>query len=389
MENHSYSFSNEVQIGNDDSTKAKDIPEVENTKLLNFKFRKVDAKVNEETGEKDPLPGAEFDLLYREKETEKWTTINLYTKGEGEKTERFWQYASEEVPDGFTKFGKFTSPKDGVVEFKDLEKPGFYAVKETRAPAGFSLPLTKDNIVKTFEIKDGKLYLTENGKSYEQRDDGYFYGKLDKNSNKLIMRTTKASDKYNQIVYTWYINDNFNEVSFKDPKLYIDQKALGSGGTLKVTYTNGDTTKTETLLGNPLKDGWLNLSSYLTRTEKGLSKTKTSLAVSYTATMPEADKEVEAKSELTGLGDIDLVLEDKFKYDSTTKKYVDIESYARYVDANLKSTDKEGNLEVENRKVELPKALGTGNILTYTLAGLAVMLAGVFVYFKKKQAIEA
>lgn len=389
MENHSYSFSNEVQIGNDDSTKAKDIPEVENTKLLNFKFRKVDAKVNEETGEKDPLPGAEFDLLYREKETEKWTTINLYTKGEGEKTERFWQYASEEVPDGFTKFGKFTSPKDGVVEFKDLEKPGFYAVKETRAPAGFSLPLTKDNIVKTFEIKDGKLYLTENGKSYEQRDDGYFYGKLDKNSNKLIMRTTKASDKYNQIVYTWYINDNFNEVLFKDPKLYIDQKALGSGGTLKVTYTNGDTTKTETLLGNPLKDGWLNLSSYLTRTEKGLSKTKTSLAVSYTATMPEADKEVEAKSELTGLGDIDLVLEDKFKYDSTTKKYVDIESYARYVDANLKSTDKEGNLEVENRKVELPKALGTGNILTYTLAGLAVMLAGVFVYFKKKQAIEA
>lgn len=389
MENHSYTFSNEVQIGEKDSSKDKDIPEVENTKLLNFKFRKVDAKLNEKTGEKDPLEGAEFKLLYKDKEDGKWATVNLYTKGSGEKTERFWQYASEKVHEGFTKVEKITSPKDGVVEFKDLGKPGYYAIQETKAPAGFSLPLTKDNIVKTFEIKDGKLYLTENGKSYEQRDDGYFYGKLDKNSNKLIMRTTKASDKYNQIVYTWYINDNFNEVSFKDPKLYIDQKALGSGGTLKVTYTNGDTTKTETLLGNPLKDGWLNLSSYLTRTEKGLSKTKTSLAVSYTATMPEADKEVEAKSELTGLGDIDLVLEDKFKYDSTTKKYVDIESYARYVDANLKSTDKEGNLEVENRKVELPKALGTGNILTYTLAGLAVMLAGVFVYFKKKQAIEA
>ena len=60
-----------------------------------------------------------------------------------------------------------------------------------------------------------------------------------------------------------------------------------------------------------------------------------------------------------------------------------------YIDKNLVHTDKEGNLEVENRKVELPKALGTGNILTYTLAGLAVMLAGVFIYYKKKQAIEA
>lgn len=396
MENHSYSFSNEVQIGNDDSTKAKDIPEVENTKLLNFKFRKVDAKVNEETGEKDPLPGAEFDLLYREKETEKWTTINLYTKGEGEKTERFWQYASEEVPDGFTKFGKFTSPKDGVVEFKDLEKPGFYAVKETRAPAGFSLPLTKDNIVKTFEIKDGKLYLTENGRDYVQKDDSYFYEKVENTtSSPLALATSKVSfdDQYKikQFQYVWSINVKQDELEFTTPKLKIDQDALGKFGSLKVTITNGNSNKDHKLENTAIKDGWLDLSSYLTDTENGSNKTKTNLTVSYTmytVQLPNEGQEREVTSILTGLGNADIVIKDKFKYDTASQQIQDGEtnSYKKYVDSKLVGTDKDGNLEVENRKVELPKAFSTNAWIGYTIGGLLVMIAAGFIYNKKRQA---
>ena len=396
MENHSYTFSNEVQIGNDDSTKAKDIPEVENAKLLNFKFKKVDAKVNEETGEKDPLPGAEFDLLYREKETEKWTTINLYTKTEGEKVERFWQYPGDNVPDGFTKFGKFISPKDGFVEFKDLEKPGYYAIKETRAPTGFALPLTKDNIVKTFEIKDGKLYLTENGRDYVQKDDSYFYEKVENTtSSPLALATSKVSfdDQYKikQFQYVWSINVKQDELEFTTPKLKIDQDALGKFGSLKVTVTNGNSNKDHKLENTAIKDGWLDLSSYLTDTENGSNKTKTNLTVSYTmytVQLPNEGQEREVTSILTGLGNADIVIKDKFKYDTASQQIQDGEtnSYKKYVDSKLVGTDKDGNLEVENRKVELPKAFSTNAWIGYTIGGLLVMIAAGFIYNKKRQA---
>ena len=100
-------------------------------------------------------------------------------------------------------------------------------------------------------------------------------------------------------------------------------------------------------------------------------------------------KDIEIKSSLTGIGDRDIRVEDKFKYTKEGNQISDVEAYKRYVDKNLVNTDKTGFLEVENRKVELPKALGTGNIIAYTLAGLAVMIGGVFIYYKKKQAIKA
>lgn len=407
LEDHKYSFTDVSE------TTKNEIPEVENKKLLNFKFRKVDAKPNEKTGEKDPLDGAEFDLLYREKETDKWTTINLYTKGEGEKTERFWQYASEKVPDGFTKVEKITSPKDGVVEFKDLEKPGYYAVKETKAPEGFALPLTKDRIVKSFEIKDESLYLLENNKSYVQKDDGKYYFKTDDKGEYLSI------SKYwvdNKLYYKWTINSSHSEMIYKDAKMVFGGD-IPKNANLKVKVFK-DNKVTDIAAPNfspTLTNGVLDLTSYL---EEGKVKEKkdpaesgkeasqagnkpaksiSKIEITYEAspTFPEGknDLEMNIKSNLEGIKDNFVNIDDYFK---VTKDESNLniassktEIEARYIDSNFVKTDQEGNLEVENRKVELPKALGTGNILTYTLAGLAVMLAGVFIYYKKKQAIEA
>ncbi|WP_311479872.1 SpaA isopeptide-forming pilin-related protein [uncultured Anaerococcus sp.] len=390
LEDHKYSFTDVSE------TTKNEIPEVENTKLYEFKFRKVDAKPNEKTGEKDPLEGAEFNLLYKEKEDGQWTHVNLYTKGSGENVERFWQYPGDNVLEGFTKVEKFTSPKDGVVEFKDLEKPGFYAVKETRAPAGFALPLTEDNIVKTFKIKDGNLYLIENNKSYIQRDDSYFYEKVENTtSSPLALATSKVSfdDQYKikQFQYVWSINVKQDELEFTTPKLKIDQDALGKFGSLKVTVTNGNSNKDHKLENTAIKDGWLDLSSYLTDTENGSNKTKTNLTVSYTmytVQLPNEGQEREVTSILTGLGNADIVIKDKFKYDTASQQIQDGEtnSYKKYVDSKLVGTDKDGNLEVENRKVELPKAFSTNAWIGYTIGGLLVMIAAGFIYNKKRQA---
>ena len=402
--------------------------EVENTKLHEIKFRKVDAKVNEKTGKKDSLAGAEFKLLYRKKETEEvegqggkkelkpveWTELHLYEKtinnaGGGSETERIWlPKGTKDIPKGFKKTkDTFTSEdQTGNVEFKYLLDPGYYAVQETKAPAGFALPLTENKIVKKFVIRDGELIMqldekkTSNGKEeidhkeYVKRDDGYFYEKVGNNNSQMLLTNPQLSlDEYkqNKLTYVWSINPYEKEVEFTKPKLAIDKGALGKFGFLKVTATNDGSNKEYNLQGLGIVNGWLDLSPYLTPTKEGSGKTKTNLTIAYTVEMPEEGEEKEVKSTLVGMGSEDLVIEDKFKFDSANNQFQKNETniYKKYVDANLVHTDKEGNLEVENRKVELPKALGTGNILTYTLAGLAVMLAGVFIYFKKKQAIKA
>ena len=402
--------------------------EVENTKLHEIKFRKVDAKVNEKTGKKDSLAGAEFKLLYRKKETEEvegqggkkelkpveWTELHLYEKtiknaGGGSEIERIWlPKGTKDIPEGFKKTkDTFTSEdQTGNVEFKYLLDPGYYAVQETKAPAGFALPLTENKIVKKFVIRDGELIMqldekkTSNGKEeidhkeYVKRDDGYFYEKVGNNNSQMLLTNPQLSlDEYkqNKLTYVWSINPYEKEVEFTKPKLAIDKGALGKFGSLKVTATNDGSNKEYNLQGLGIVNGWLDLSPYLTPTKEGSGKTKTNLTIAYTVEMPEEGEEKEVKSTLVGMGSEDLVIEDKFKFDSANNQFQKNETniYKKYVDANLVHTDKEGNLEVENRKVELPKALGTGNILTYTLAGLAVMLAGVFIYFKKKQAIKA
>ena len=402
--------------------------DIENTKLHEIKFRKVDAKVNEKTGKKDSLAGAEFKLLYRKKETEEvegqggkkelkpveWTELHLYEKtiknaGGGSETERIWlPKGTKDIPVGFKKTkDTFTSEdQTGNVEFKYLLDPGYYAIQETKAPAGFALPLTENKIVKKFVIRDGELIMqldekkTSNGKEeidhkeYVKRDDGYFYEKVGNNNSQMLLTNPQLSlDEYkqNKLTYVWSINPYEKEVEFTKPKLAIDKGALGKFGSLKVTATNDGSNKEYNLQGLGIVNGWLDLSPYLTPTKEGSGKTKTNLTIAYTVEMPNEGVEKEVKSTLVGMGSEDLVIEDKFKFDSANNQFQKNETniYKKYVDANLVHTDKEGNLEVENRKVELPKALGTGNILTYTLAGLAVMLAGVFIYFKKKQAIKA
>lgn len=394
--------------------------EVENKKLHKVKFKKVDARTRK------ALDGAEFKLLYRADTKANWQELKLYEKDEtvdDEKVKKqLWATSAPKETGYIENTNNFvTSGKDGLVEFDNLSEPGLYAIKETKAPAGFALPLTKDNIVKTFEIKDGKLYLTEKDKDYVQKDDGFYYSTKD-DSHTGNYLSIKKEYRANKLVYTWTINSSNAEITYYEGAKLVLGGDIPANAELKAKVFK-DKKVVDINTSNytaSLTNGVLDLKTYLeegkvvekpeagktedTNSEKPkpakpkLDKSTSKIVITYETTPNVTDEkpkiDYSIKSNLSGIKDNFVAIDDKFTYEKKDNSYdsitsTEIKVEERYVDENLANTDKEGTLEVENRKVELPKALGTGNILTYTLAGLAVMLAGVFIYYKKKQVIEA
>ena len=334
--------------------------EIENEELHKIKFKKVDS------ADKKALEGAEFELWYKEKESEDKVQLHLYTKGD----EKMWFKDGETVPAGYIgSTDKITSPQDGIVELDGLYKPGYYFIKEVKAPKGYSLPLTEDKIVKEFVIKRGKVY---------QKDDL----EAETKAKKPMMKVTRKKES-NNVHYTFEINPEGKEVANKDARLIFENAKLGSPVSLKVTYGN-----TSEVLSTDEFKGEIDLSKYfLAINEKTLSTSNTKITIDYVAS-PLGTDEITVKSVLKGVNDTDIEINDTFSMKAlgNEKSPSEGKSYA-YKPYEEPKADNSNLVEIENHKVELPKALGTGNILTYTLAGLAVMLFGVYVYYRKKKVV--
>ena len=103
-------------------------------------FKKVDAN-----DEKKFLPGAVFEVLYKEK------------LGENESPRDIKGYKPYNKADG--KPLTVTADENGEIELK-ITKPGYYALKETKAPAGYIKPF---GYVKEFVLSDQGLYTKEEG----------------------------------------------------------------------------------------------------------------------------------------------------------------------------------------------------------------------------------
>ena len=339
--------------------------EIENEELHKIKFRKVDA-IAKEGGKKTPLEGAEFELWYKEKESEDKVQLHLYTKGD----EKMWFKDGETVPAGYIgSTDKITSPQDGIVELDGLYKPGYYFIKEVKAPKGYSLPLTEDKIVKEFVIKRGKVY---------QKDDL----EAETKAKKPMMKVTRKKES-NNVHYTFEINPEGKEVANKDARLIFENAKLGSPVSLKVTYGN-----TSEVLSTDEFKGEIDLSKYfLAINEKTLSTSNTKITIDYVAS-PLGTDEITVKSVLKGVNDTDIEINDTFSMKAlgNEKSPSEGKSYA-YKPYEEPKADNSNLVEIENRKVELPKARGVGDALTYTLAGLAVMLLGIYVYYRKKKVV--
>lgn len=187
---------------------------IENKKDQHIRFEKVDANTDK------PLEGAEFEVWYKKEQTGKYsgTELKLYekeTKTEtGTKLERLVLKADEATPKGYEPVDKFTTGKDGKIEFT-FHESGYYALKETKAPKGYIKP--KDGIVKEFAVIDGKV----------------------KEKTRTETTVKKVAGTTNRVEFTFDINKDKNSITYypsvastltinKDPKLGALLKSASS-----------------------------------------------------------------------------------------------------------------------------------------------------------------
>lgn len=117
-----------------------------NNKEVEVQFKKVDA--SDRSGLKD----AQFKLLYKNSKDGAYsdTDIILY-KFEGT---IYALKSTDTPPTGYKKIDNLTSGADGLFKFK-VNVPGFYAIKETRAPSGYIAQ--KGEFAKEFSLENGEI----------------------------------------------------------------------------------------------------------------------------------------------------------------------------------------------------------------------------------------
>lgn len=240
-----------------------------------------------------------------------------------------------------------TSDNQGKFKFKEL-RDGRYRIVEIKAPDGYKID--DDPVKFKFEVDHGKTY-------------------QDMPNSDPRPELTTDKDIYN----------DKNGIYFEKVDA-VDHNTKLDGAVFELQKKNGDTYESIDKSGNLTtddKDKWR-------ETSDGQGKFKFEK-------IPDGEYqvyEIKAPKDYSLLERVALkfkVVNGKiYKFDKANNDYKTTE----LVGTNSRYPNSEAHpIIVENHKAELPKALGTGNILTYTLAGLAVMLLGIYVYYRKKKVV--
>lgn len=340
-----------------------------NDKIFKIRYKKIDALT------KKTLKGGSFELLYREKEKDEagkevpWTNV-------------------KEKKDGREVNVARPADKNGLIEF-EITKPGYYAIKEAKAPAGYVKPFDKNGIVKDFILKDGKLY----EKSM-----------FDFEVSRFNMMHFVTPTWYHQDTYDLTINPDHKNIDYKKKegstyKSKLSLSGLDSSATVEMRLRKKASTKDEDFKielkpSNGKLD--IDLNEIVQKLEaKDMNLSDLGDFSTYDAIKLEIKQDIYSGVQNVKV-DLDLVEYKETKTynipdtDYTTGYYNKFNSNKEIITVKDEKTKIEQNkdpIEIENSKVELPRASGIGNMLIYYLIGLLVMLLGILVYYKKKKKV--
>ncbi|OFO43271.1 hypothetical protein HMPREF3045_08335 [Anaerococcus sp. HMSC075B03] len=352
-----------------------------NNKEHEVVFKKVDA------ADKKALEGAEFKVLYKNEKTGEYSdkNITLYKDADG----NLYALKSDDTPPtGYTKLDTFTSGKDGIVKFK-VNEPGFYALKETKAPKGYINPR---GIVKEFAVLDDKVqteqYKTEmdvNKKtgwsmSYDVFQKSYTTNmtlRFNPNHEDITYVKDKSTIKLSDLPLKSEIWDNkFNAKQPIEIEAYL------------VDNDNKETTKktykldlTKDYATNLKASKIIDLYSLVKELEKentdGDIKSNKTVVLTMSSSLY-LSSELDIKS--------NIVIGDKIKENRTfhigTKGDENVDHSYKFT--NMEEITSDEPIEIVNRKLSLPFTRGIRAWIGFTIIGLILMILAAYYYNKKK-----
>ena len=329
-------------------------------KVVNNKpleFVKVDADDNGKI-----LPGAEFKVLYKEKEEGKYDDYKV----DG-------QLVTVKSDDK----GKFSL---------NVPKDGYYALEETKAPDGYS---KFPGYIKEFKLESGKIQVLEKDPlkaSFVKGANNMITSEIlevDKDKGTFKQRlvinpghTQWTFDKYDTLlqldVNNWNVSDKYRTI--KVATLEKDKTVAD----LKDKDFKEVNPRNQQYSTNPLIYSIPSLynSNDYTQPNPKISNivTEKGLVVEITGKITDKTKAVDLKPEVYSRAFTTSIDKVNYKLDINNMS----EGKGSYLDYQSKDP-----IKVENRKAEYPLTGGRGTLI-FTLAGLVLMSAAAYVYSRKR-----
>lgn len=339
--------------------------------VINYKdieFQKVDAELDGDN-KKVFLPGAEFEV-YKKDENGDYKPYTIKNSEGKEET--------------------MTAKSGAEGKFKvSLNKPGDYALKETKAPEKYA---KMPGWIKEFRLADGKLYTLEKDPIKASQIKG-LKGKI----TSEVLSVDKEKGTFKQRIV---INPNHDNFTIPNDQSYlrifengwsITPKADGekNGGKIKVALIKStDNKKPSDLVADDFKTEYSpeiykpevgnTRSAYSLKgiigkgTTVGSVTTTDSIVVEYTGTLAQGKTKVDQKADII----LNYSIEDHVEYSLEWTTLVDGKPV--YSEYNPKLP-----IEVENKKAEYPSTGGMGTFI-FTSIGMSLIGLAYLSYRRKR-----
>ena len=337
----------------------------------NIEFEKVDG--NDKTKK---LANAEFEVYYKEKEDGEYQAYKV-------------------TKDGKEVTKTVTSDKDGKISL-NLTKPGYYALKETKAPDGYT---KMPGYIKEFRVENGKIQILEKDPlkaSHKTSTKGLLTSEIisvDKENKTFKQRIVINPNHETMTVPSYQSYIRIKENDWKITPKYKDalNKPAGIGGLVNVALLKKDGDKT---LENLTKDDYKKYDAISFDTVGGITGSRYGLK-EMLGTTATTDKPITTTDSIvmeftgkldanntTGTADqlFELVFESGIDDQISDKLNVEALTSGKPSYGDYTSTEP---IQIENRKAEYPLTGGRGTLI-FTLAGLALMSAAAYVYRRKR-----